>query len=318
MKTKKNLFLTFIALGVISCSGPSASDIAKKKPEDSIKVSDSLKRVQFLADSILATNSALANDLSTKTNTPADKKLIKTAEMKFQVKNVWRATEKIEDLLNKYDGYMTYSNLQNRNGNYSSSNISMDSVLTTREIIVENEIKLRVPNIKLDSFIRELTPLVSFLDYRVIKMDDVTLQSASIDKKGERFKTYENRQTKHIDTKGTKLKETANAEDNLLDKQLQADEIALKAKELADQLKYCDITIEIYQKPLIYKEIKADFKYISSAGPGFFARLWDSLAQGFGILEEILLFLVKIWGIIFIGLAVWLGIKILQRKFGKK
>ena len=35
--------------------------------------------------------------------------------IKFKVKNVQQATEKIEDVTTKYGGYLTYSNLENKN-----------------------------------------------------------------------------------------------------------------------------------------------------------------------------------------------------------
>src|SRR6266542_3688031 len=48
------------------------------------------------------------------TATPANRKFIKTAELKFKVNNVLYATENMEDLTAKYGGYMIYSNLVNR------------------------------------------------------------------------------------------------------------------------------------------------------------------------------------------------------------
>lgn len=306
----------------ISC-GPNAEELEAQRIADDTRFSDSLAKVQVFqqaeADSLAkAENPSLVKDISLNTKTPADKKLIKTAELKFQVGNVWRSTELIEDITAKYEGYITFSNLQNRNINYSRTNISRDSILEAYEIVVENEIRLRVPNVNLDSFIRELTPLVKFLDYRVIKMDDVTFQFASIEKKGERFKTYEKRQTSHIDNKNSKFKEASAAEENLFERQLQADEIALKAKQLDDQLKYCNITIEIYQKPVIHKEVKADFTYVSSTKPNFFKRFVDSIVQGYWILEEFILFLVKIWGIILIAIGIFIGVRYLIKVTKKK
>jgi hypothetical protein len=320
----KKIHLIFTIGSIIVCAscGPSAVEREAQRIADSSMMGDSLARVQAeqqrLAEIAPTENPTLANNISLNTKTPVDKKLIKTAELKFKVGNVWNSTEKIEDLTYKYGGYITYSNLQNRYDNYSKSSITRDSILITREIIVENEMKLRIPNLRLDSFIRELTPLVKYLDYRIIKTDDITFQFASIDKQGERFKSYEKRQTSHIDSKDSKLKDASAAENNLLERQLQADEIALKAKELADKLKYCDMSIEIYQKAIITKETIADFKYISSSKPNFFIRLIDSIIQGYWILEEFILFLFKIWSIILIGIAVFLGIRLLKKITNKK
>ena len=308
---KRLLYLAIIPFFICNACSPSAEEMSAQSIADSTLLADSLAKVQAEQERLgdVSAEPSLANDISLKTKTPADKKLIKTAEIKFLVVNVWKSTEKIEDLTCRYEGYITYSNLQNKYEDYSSTNITRDSILVTREVVVENVIKLRIPNIKLDSFIRQLTPLVKYLDYRVIKMDDVTFQFSSIDKKGQRFKNYEKRQTSHIDSKNSKLKDASVAEDNLLERQMQADEIALKAKELEDQLKYCNLTIEIYQKSIITKEIKADFKYVSSSKPNFFVRAKDSIIQGYWILEEIIMFILKMWSILLIGFITFIGIK---------
>jgi hypothetical protein len=265
----------------------------------------------------LAETAQLANDLDLNTQTPADKKFIKTADLKFKVANVLNATEKIEDITVKYGGYLTLSNLQNRNEDNSSSRISRDSILITKQIVVVNEIQLRVPNERLDSFIRELNPLVVFLDYRVIKLHDVTLQFVANQKKTDRLKNYEQRQTKHIDNKTSKLNETTSAEENLLNRQNQADDLQVASMAIEDRVKYCDLTIEIYQKPIIVKETIARFDYVSDSKPSFFSRVWDSVITGWAILAEFIIFLVKIWGIVLLVIVLFFGSKYLFKLYKK-
>jgi len=212
---------------------------------------------------------------------------------------------------------MIYTNLQNRNENYKSSRISRDSILISKEIVVVNEIQLRIPNARLDSFVRELNSLVIFFDYRVIKLSDVTLQFVSNQKKTDRLQKYEQRQTQHIDNKQSKLKETSAAEDNLLDKQNQTDDLKLKSMELEDQVKYCNLSIDIYQKPIIVKEVIANFDYVSDLKPNFIKRIGDSIIQGWWILEEVILFLIKIWGIAVLIIAIIFGAKYISILYKK-
>jgi hypothetical protein len=319
----KNVHLIFVisVLFIFGSCKQKAVEMESQRIAEDMILPDSLAKVQEERQKIAdreAEKPTLANDIKLNTKTPSDKKLVKTAELRFRVGNVWNSTERIEDLAAKYNGYITYSNLQNKYQNYSESEISKDSLLILREILVENSMKLRIPNIKLDSFIRELTPFVKYLDYRIIKIDDVTFQYVSIAKKGDRFKNYEQRQTTHIDSKDSKLKDASAAEDNLFERQLQADEIALQSQILADKLKYCDMTLEIYQKPIITKEIVPDFKSVSSSRPNFFIRFGDAIVQGYRILEEIILFLFRIWGIILVGIAVYAGIMFIVNKANKK
>jgi hypothetical protein len=266
----------------------------------------------IVADSIPA-NAELAERIDMSTKTPADKQFIKTGEMKFKVSNVLHASEKIEDIAAQYDGYLTYSNLQNRQENYRNSRISRDSLLISKEIVVYNQMELRIPNEQLDSFVRALNPLVVFFDYRTIRLDEVTLQFKANQNRTDRLNGYEKRQIKNIESREARLKETTSAEDQLLARQLQSDDLSIQKLELEDRVNYCNLSIEIYQKPIIVREVIADFNYNSSAKPAFFSRIIDSVVQGWTILEEVILFLVKIWGVILLLLAILFGAKYLAK-----
>jgi hypothetical protein len=281
-----------------------------------------MKRAEMIADSATVSdsitgNATLAENIDLSTKTPDEKKFIKTCALKFKVNNVLSSTERIEDLASRYGGYLIYSNLQNRNENSNSTRISRDSILISNQIVVINEIQMRIPNERLDSMIRKLNSLVVFLDYRVIKLNDVTLQFISNQKKADRLQKFAQRQQQHIDYKTGKLKETTTAEDNLLERQNQTDELQTRTLELEDQMKFCNLTIEIYQKPIITKEIVANFDYVANVKPNFFYRVWDSLIQGWGILQEVVIFLIKIWGIALLIIVLVFGVKYLLKLYKK-
>jgi hypothetical protein len=306
----RNIFLGFVFFLFLTNCGDGY------RPEQARM--DSLKKDEILKDSIVKAEAALAKGINLNTNAPADKKFVKTAELKFKVSNVLYATMRIEELCVKYGGYTMYSNLQNSVNNDKSSRISRDSILHCRQIVVENNMNLRVPNAKLDSFVRELNPLVVFFDYRVIKMDDVTYQFMANQKKNDRMQKYEQRQMQHIDQKPGKITDATNAEDQLLEKQNQADDLQMSSLALADQVTFCNLNISIYQKPIIVKETVADFDYASGAKTNFFPRIWDSVVQGWGILAEVVIFLVKIWGVVFLILALVFGINYVSKWMKKK
>jgi hypothetical protein len=272
----------------------------------------------LIADSIY--RASLDNDLNTNTNTPADKKFIKTANVKFKTTNVRKATEKIEDLTAFYKGYVTYSNLTNHVEQRSQNRISKDSILISNLITVNNEITLKVPANNLDSLLRALNPLITLLDFRIYKLDEVTFKSLLNQKKSERFSKYEHRQTKNIDTKQAKLKETSNAEDNLLEKQMQADAAQIANLELENDIKYCTLTIYLYQDPLITREAYEDFDNLGFHKHSLWKRIYDSLCIGWRIFEEIIVFIFKLWGIIFIitaSIVLYRNISSIKKLFKK-
>jgi hypothetical protein len=263
--------------------GPSAKEFEEKRVADSAGVADSL-----------AMRQSAMSDLNLSIRTPAEKKFIKTAETQFQVNNVRAASEKIEDLTVKYSGYLTYSNLQNRERDFFRLEISRDSVVISKKIVVENNIVLRIPNENLDSLVRDLNQLILFLDYRIVKMDEISFAFLANQKASDRLKDYESRQKVHIDTKGGKLKETTLAEENRLDRQIQADKLQVENMELADQVKYCTLTIMIYQKPFLYKETQVLLNS-SSFRAKLSTRLLEALVDGWIMFESFLVFLFRIW-----------------------
>jgi hypothetical protein len=196
----------------------------------------------------------------------------------------------------------------------SAVKLSRDSLLVSKKIIVESQIVLRIPNETLDSMVRELNKLILFLDYRIVKMDEVTFNILANRKAIERLKDYETRQKKHIDTKSGKLKETTNAEENVLNRQNQADQLDVESVALADQVKYCNLTLYIYQKPVWYKEVQV-LPDTESSRPNLFARILDALTAGWIVCMYIIVFLFRIWWLFVIlgGIAVTITF-ILRRK----
>jgi len=258
-----------------------------------------------------------ANELDLNTKTPEGRKFIRTADVKFKVKNVMSASEQIEDMAAKYGGFITFSDLENREENRESTSISRDSIVVTRLVVVENSMVLRVPNEKLDSLVRQFNKLITYLDFRIIKMDDVTLQFVANKMKSQRLNAYTKRQAAHVDNQGKKLGESALAEDKILDRQLQADEVSVQTMSLEDQVNYCTINLAIYQEAIVIKSVKPNFEYVAASKPNIFSRIGDAVIQGWWILEEIIVFFVKIWGVLLVVGGIIMLLLYMTRKYKK-
>jgi len=282
MTGKLSLISITIFLSVLATScGPSASEKEKNRIADSIVSGNSLARQNN-------------NTLDLSTNTPDNKQFSKTAETKFLVNDVRKTSEKIEDLTAKYSGYIIYSNLRNSESNNSRIEISRDSVLISKKIIVENDITARIPNENLDSLVRELNKMIVFLDYRIVKLDDLSFKLLANQKASKRLKKYELRQTTHINTKKSKLNETVMAEETMLNRQTQADTLQVQNLAMEDQLNYCTLTIFIYQKPFYYTETQV-LQNTDSFRQNLFIRIIDAMIDGWIIFKSFIVFLFRIW-----------------------
>ncbi|WP_339887079.1 DUF4349 domain-containing protein [uncultured Flavobacterium sp.] len=249
-----------------------------------------------------------------KVDPKSNRKFVRTADIKFKVKNVAKSTNQIEDATVKFGGFVTYTNLQSTILEEDKTKMSQDSTLVSTKYQVENDITIRVPNTQLDTVIKTIAKQIHFLNYRVIKADDVTLQMLSNKMAQNRSTSSEDRLAKAIDTKGKKLNQIVGAEDTLDDKKEQNDTNKLQNLSLEDQVNFSTLTLQIYQDETITQEMIANEKSLNSYRPNIGLQIWESLKSGWFILENILAFLVSLWPFILIGFLGFFGYK----KFLKK
>jgi hypothetical protein len=236
----------------------------------------------------------------------SDRKFVRTADIKFKVKNVPNSTYIIENATTKFGGFVTYTNLQSTISEKNEVKISQDSTLEITKYTVENNITIRVPNTQMDTVIKTIAKQIDFLEYRVIKADDVSLQLLSNQLKEKREANQEKRLTKAIDSKGKKLNEVVQAENDLNQKSEQKDNSKLENISLADQVNFSTLTLQIYQRETIKKEMIANEKQYRQ---GFGSKIIDGLENGWYLIEGIIAVIAQLWSIILIGILGFLGYK---------
>ena len=284
-----SLVLIFsLTLGLFSCSGNYERELAAE-------------HTMAAADSIAGTLSSNAAVIGKADSTHT---FIRTADIKFKVKDVKQSTFDIEDLVSKHSGYITYTNLSSNVSYQNKIQVTEDSCKDRTYYTVDNSITMRVPNTELDAVLRGLAPFMDFLDHRTIKADDIKYTLLSNQFAENRYKNHKQRFTNAIDNKGKKLKETVNAEDNLLIKDEIADNTKIETLELMDKVSYSTVTLYIYQPQTIKEAIVADEKTIEPFVPSFGKRLGTSFTDGWHIFEKIILFFVNIWGLLVLMAAI--------------
>jgi len=239
----------------------------------------------------------------------SNRKFIRTADMKFQVKNVIKSTYSIEDVVGKYDGFVTSTNLSSNIDHQSVIPVSADSSLESTYFNVNNTMTIRIPNSKLDTALKSIAAWVDYMDYRIIKADDVSLQILSNKLSQKRNNKLQERLTNAIDHRGKKLHETTDAEENVATKEEQSDNALISNLALADQIKYSTVNLTIYQRQEVKKLLVANEKNIKSFEPGFGPKVLEALKFGCDAFEEILLFFIRIWWLILIGVTAYIMFK---------
>ena len=303
MNKNTKIVLTLLALGlVLSC---------KEYVED-----DSMESNEVLY-SIIDSEESNANAVSSSAavvDKNSNRKFVRTADVKFKVKNVTKSTYAIEDATTKFGGFVTYTHLQSNIHSEDRTKVSQDSTLVTTKYKVDNNITIRVPNTKMDTVIKTIAKQIHFLDYRIIKADDVSLQMLSNELAQKRSNSSEKRLENAIDSKGKKLNQVVKAEETLDAKKEQNDASKLQNLSLQDQVNFSTLTLNIYQDESIKQEMVANEKSINAYRPNIGLQIWDSIKTGWFMLEHIISFVVVLWPFALIGFLGFFGYK----KFLKK
>ncbi len=283
IKTNKIICALLVVILAISC----------KKSEAAGEYASETSDIAADTTSVISSSAAVEPENS-------DRKFVRTADIKFKVKNVPQSTYTIENTANKFGGFVTYTNLQSTISEKSETKISQDSTLEITKYTVENNITIRVPNVRLDTVIKTIAKEIDFLEYRIIKADDVSLQMLSNQLKQNRSSNHEKRLEKAIDTKGKKLNDVIAAEENLDNKNEQKDNSKLENLSLQDQVNFSTLTLQIYQRETIKEEMIPNAKTYRQS---FSSQILDGLKTGWYIIEGIIALIVQLWSVILIAIG---------------
>lgn len=270
----------------------------------------SCKQAESTSDNAVAEEVIVEKDSVSRSITPekkdSNRKFIRTADIKFKVKNVPQSTYAIENATTKFGGFVTNTNLQTTISEKTETKISQDSTLETIKYEVENNITIRVPNTQLDTILKTITKQIDFLDFRVIKADDVSLHMLSNQLAQKRSTAQEKRVQNAIDKNGKKLNTIIDAEENLNATKEANDTKKLENLALQDQVNFSTLTLQIYQRETIKQEIVANEKtYRENIG----SKILDGLRTGWYMLEGIISFIVQLWSLLLIGIVGYLVYK---------
>ncbi len=279
-------------------------------------VHESKREIILQSDS--TSNAITTSSAAVEKNKDSTRKFIRTAEMKFKVKSVINSTYDIENICNDQGGFVTYTNLASTIENQSEIPISADSTLESFNYSVTNSIILRVPNTKLDTTLKDIAKNIDYLDYRIIKADDVSLQTLANKLTESRAVKNETRLAKDIDNNTKKLAETITAEEILFNKQEQADNAKISNLSIADQVSFSTVNLLIYQRQTVKRTVIANDKNITAYQAGFLSRLWDSIQFGWSVILELFLFVSKLWAFLLGGLLLYWVYKRYKRKVNFK
>jgi hypothetical protein len=293
------ILLTGILCAVFSCNQQQKNDEAKTLNEP------------LPAKSIVSNAAKITNN--------TDRKFVRTADIKCKVTDVATATYAIENSCATHGGFVLYTNLISNIDSHTETAISRDSMLETTHYTVANTITLSVPNEKLDTTLKEIAKNIDYLDYRVIKADDVSVQFVANNLTQIRASNNSERLAKDIDNSNAALDKTAAAENDVLSKQVQADNAKMDNLMLNEKIKFSTINLEIYQQQGIKRSMLLNENSLSKYTVGAGYKLWEGISYGWNLLILFLVVLTKLWSLFLVAGLLFVGYKwVLKKKLESK
>lgn len=254
---------------------------------------------------------ALSSNVATYTD--SSRRFILAGDLRFRTDDVVKTTFAIEALIARHGGFVANTHLSTDINSRYSTPISKDSLLETTRYTVINRLTIRVPSNELDTTLKSLITYVDFLDHRTLSATDVRLTLLRDKLTKRRLAQHTDRLTDAVDEQGHKLKETITAQERLIDRQRQADEASLNTMELEDRIAYSTLTLDIYQREAIRRDLVPNEQNIEAYEPGFFSKASEALKDGWDLLLQLVLTLVRGWSVILLGIVVYLLYRRIRR-----
>ncbi len=282
MKNNSYFYFLLILLFLNACSQNSSSDSKTESQE-------------------LSATSENSEPMAEEQRTDTARKFVRTANLRFKVKNVASATHTIEQTVKNMGGFVTHTELLNGDEEKTSTQISADSTLLTTKYVLSNTMTIRVPNTELDSFLHAISPLFVYLENRTIKAEDVSMQFLANKLALTRANKHGKKIASAIDRKSSNLGDIVYAEKSLSSGQEQTDEAKVSMRSLQDQMNFSTVDLVLYQNPTVHTELIYTPAEQKPYEPSFFLKIGDSLQGGWVIMQNIVLFFTQLWGVFLIA-----------------
>ncbi|MBL7954233.1 MAG: DUF4349 domain-containing protein [Flavobacteriales bacterium] len=300
-----------LAVFTFSCgqSGPSGTF----KDERSPAIADAAYEANHTPPPTAPSEPEQALSSSVATYADSSRRFILTGDLRFRADDVVKTSFAIEALIARHGGFVANTHLSTDISGRYTTPISADSSLETTRYTVNNRLTIRIPSANLDTTLKSLIAFVDFLDHRTLSATDVRIALLRDKLTKRRLAAHTGRLTEAIEEKGGKLKETITAEDKLIDRQTQADEATLNTLELEDRIAYSTLTLDIYQREAIRRELVPNEQNIEAYEPGFFSKAGEALYDGWKLLQDLGVELLRAWSLILIGIVVFLLFQRIRR-----
>lgn len=254
------------------------------------------------ADSVL-----VSNDL-TDINSPS-RKIIHTADIRCRVSDVYRSVDTLERMVNELGGMIAESTMENTTASFHAVRYSADSLKQVTGYTTTAHLTLRIPNFYLDTVIRKVPQLATFIDTRTMQRRDVTLKYLANAMKN---------QAAGIAPPAIADKDNGGVKENKAvssPKALGNDTVInrrIENLQMLDDVNYATLKVDLYQPEKVDVQIVADTDRVASVPFG--SRMLLALGDGWQLVKGFVIVLLTVWPLwLLIGIVLYV-LSVLRRR----
>lgn len=239
-------------------------------------------------------------------DTIATPKIIKTADMRFRVKDVQQTKEQLSTTVKAQGGTVAEFSINSTIQDTDKVKYSSDSLKEITSYRKEGLLIAKIPSERLDEFTNTVAKMAIFVDNQAMKMDNQSIaylaNKLKAQNRVEALKTID--QT--VKRKANNVETSLYIKDDYVDRKIENINID-------NRVKFSTITLNFYQDNTV-KTLIVGNDNLYDYRPGFFQRLGLNLVDGWVYFKEFILAISHLWMLVVLGLVLFFGIRYLMRK----
>ena len=248
-----------------------------------------------------SSNTAESVDAAVIADSTATPKIIKTADMRFRVKDVQDTKENLSKTIKAQGGTVAEFSINSYIQESNKVRYSVDSLKEITSYRKEGMLVAKIPSEKLDDFINTIARMAVFVDNQAMKMDDQSIAYLANKLKAQNRAEALNTINQTAKRKGNNVETSLYIKDDYVDKKIDN-------MNIDNRVKFSTITLNFYQDNTV-KTLIVGNDNLSDYKPGFFKRLGLNMLDGWKYFKELILALSHLWMFFLVGFAVFFGIR---------
>jgi hypothetical protein len=231
-------------------------------------------------------------------------KLVKTADIDFQVKDVYKSSRQFQENVRQLGGLVMHTDIKTLEMDSKLIPVSNDSLQAISTYNLEAQMTVRVPSEHLNDLVQAVTHDATLIRTVMVDIDDRSIDYLSSSLKQRSRQQILNKQLKKDTLKNNDVLELANQQEAVIDSKM-------NNYRTDASVRYSTVSLRFNQNSLLKKEIIPNNDLNAYQLPAYI-RFKDAFASGFDFFLSLIIGIVYVWPIFLLGAGGWAAYRYIQ------